>query len=70
MGKKRDKANEHIVELIDELVDTKFYNLGSNCPYYSHVTRPCENFNHDCSECKEDWKAKETERLLAKYFVE
>lgn len=30
MGKKRDKANENIASLIDELVDTKFSSLGCN----------------------------------------
>lgn len=69
MGKKRDKANENIVLLIDELVDTKFSALGANCPYSYKKERPCSNYDDDCEWCKEDWKAKETERLLAKYYV-
>lgn len=69
MGKKRDKANEHIEILIDELVDTKYSALGMNCPYWNEKIRPCDNYDSDCSWCKEDWKAKETERLLAEYIV-
>lgn len=70
MGKKRDKANENIALLIDELMDTKFSALGSNCPYHNEKIRPCGNYDDDCAWCKEDWKAKETERLLVKYIVE
>ena len=43
MGKKRDKANENIVFLIDELVDTKFSALGCNCPYSYEKVRPCSS---------------------------
>lgn len=70
MGKKRDEANENIASLIDELVDTKFSSLGCNCPYSNEKAKPCDNYGRDCSWCKEDWKAKETERLLIKYIVE
>lgn len=70
MGKKRDKANENIELLIDELMDTKFSALGCNCPYSYEKVRPYSNYDNDCEWCKEDWKAKETERLLVKYIVE
>ena len=63
-------GNENIELLIDELMDTKFSALGCNCPYSYEKVRPCSNYDNDCEWCKEDWKAKETERLLVKYIVE
>ena len=69
MEKKLEKANENIVLLIDELADAKFSALGADCPYCDEKVKPCSNYDSDCSWCKEDWKAKETERLLVKYVV-
>lgn len=61
MGKKRDKANENIGLLIDELMDTRFSALGCTCPYYYKKIRPCGNYDNDCAWCKEVWKTNETE---------
>lgn len=68
MGKKRDKANENIRMLIDELVDEKKSALNSDCPYW-HTTRPCLRHENDCDSCKEDWKEQMREHLEKKYIV-
>ena len=69
MGKKRDKANEHIEILIDELVSEKISNLGTTCPYFIESVRPCELYNSDCSLCKEQWGEDIRERLTKQYVV-
>lgn len=69
MGKKRDKANENIVILIDELVDTKIYFLGDNCPYADKDYKPCIKFESNCEYCKESWGYDKKSELLEKYFV-
>ena len=64
MGKKRDKANENIEILIDELITEKISNLGNNCPYWRNDVRPCEKYDNDCSWCKAQWeKIKENDYL-------
>lgn len=69
MGKKRDKANENIEILIDELITEKLSNLGNNCPYWRDDIRPCEKYSNDCSWCKEQWGEDKRERLLDEYIV-
>lgn len=56
MGKKRDKANENIALLIDELVDARLSALGDNCPYCDEKIRPCSDYDNNCESCKEDWE--------------
>lgn len=71
MGKKRDKANENIEILIDELVSERVSNLGSDCPYYSAEIKPCKckKYDNDCNWCKEQWGEDIRERLLKQYIV-
>ena len=69
MGKKRDKANENIEILIDELITEKISNLGNNCPYWRNYVRPCEKYDNDCSWCKAQWGEDKRERLLDEYIV-
>ena len=69
MGKKRDKANENIEILIDELITEKMSNLGTSCPYWRNDVRPCENYDNDCSWCKSQWGEDKRERLLDEYIV-
>ena len=69
MGKKRDKANEHIQMLVEELVDTKLSHLGVMCPYSKQKVRPCEKYDTDCAWCKEQWGEIEKQRLLQRYVV-
>lgn len=69
MGKKRDKANENIEILIDELIDARKEALGaSNCPFYN-TTKPCKENENDCFGCKDDYFEKMREELLEKYIV-
>lgn len=70
MEKKRDRANENIALLVDELVDARLSALGNNCPYFDEKVKPCSNYDNSCECCKEDWGAKETERLMTKYIVD
>ena len=69
VGKKRDKANENIEILIDELITEKISNLGNNCPYWRNDVRPCEKYDNDCSWCKAQWGEDKRERLLDEYIV-
>lgn len=69
MGKKRDKANEHIAILIDELVSERVSSLGTNCPHWRNSVRPCGQYNNDCAWCKEQWEEDMRERLTNKYIV-
>ena len=69
MGKKRDKANENIEILIDELITEKISNLGNSCPYWRNGVRPCEKYDNDCSLCKTQWGEDKRERLLDEYIV-
>ena len=69
MGKKRDKANENIEILIDELITEKMSNLGNSCPYWRNDVRPCEKYDNDCSWCKAQWGEDKRERLLDEYIV-
>ena len=69
MGKKRDKANENIEILINELITEKISNLGNNCPYWRNDVRPCEKYDNDCSWCKTQWGEDKREQLLEEYIV-
>ena len=69
MGKKRDKANENIEILIDELITEKISNLGNSCLYCMNDVRPCEKYDNDCSWCKTQWGEDKRERLLDEYIV-
>lgn len=69
MGKKRDKANENIVSLIDELIDTRKEALGNYCPYggSGNPENDCEHIN--CSDCKEKYFENMRVRVLEEYIV-
>ena len=75
MGKKRDLANEHIVDLITNLIGyMQGYVGNSNCPYKYNllgaedIKKP-DNCS-DCETCKHDfWLSLESE-LLDKNVVE
>lgn len=70
MGKKRDKANENILELIDMLVSTEEIALGEgNCPYYAEKVRPCSTYESQCGWCKEVYFDTRKENLEKKYVV-
>ena len=69
MGKKRDKANENIEILIDELITEKISNLGNSCSYWRNDVRPCEKYDNDCLWCKTQWGEDKKERLLEEYIV-
>lgn len=75
MGKKRDLANKHIKELIDELVAYEESYVGnSNCPYRfdlfgaDGIEKPksCE----DCIGCKENFFLQVNNNLRKKFIVE
>lgn len=69
MGKKRDKANENIETLIEELVDARKEALGhGNCPYYTGQ-RPCEDNDNNCDLCKNNYYEEMRYELLKKYIV-
>ena len=74
MGKKRDLANKHIEELIDELVAYEENYVGdSNCPYRFNLVgadgiekpKSCE----DCISCKEDFFLQVNNNLRKKFIV-
>lgn len=70
MGKKRDKANENILILIDSLVSTRESALGSgNCCYWAEKTRPCTKYDNDCVLCKTMYFSKMRENLEKEYVV-
>jgi hypothetical protein len=75
MGKKRDIANKHIEQLIDELVAyEKSYVGRSNCPYIftlfgaEEIEKPksCD----DCETCKEDFYLQVNNNLRKLFIVE
>lgn len=70
MGKKRDKANENIVSLIDELIDARKETLGNAyCPY-GGSGNPENNCEHiSCNDCKGKYFDDMRERLLEEYIV-
>ena len=68
MGKKRDKANENILILIDELIDYMKEATGSyNCPPWSKDERQCDGY--DCYSCKEKYYENKRKELEEKYIV-
>lgn len=70
MGKKRDKANENIVSLIDELIDARKESLGrAYCPYggSGNPEKDCEHIS--CEDCKEKYFENMREQLLKEYIV-
>lgn len=69
MGKKRDKANENIEILIEELIEARKEALGTgNSPFYN-TSRPCEENKNDCFDCKDNYFIKMREELLEEYIV-
>lgn len=69
MGKKRDLANEHIINLVQNMVGYMQGYVGdSNCPYKYNLLG-AENFRKpdkcsDCESCKESfWINLESELL-------
>lgn len=75
MGKKRDIANKHIEELIDELTAYEESYVGrSNCPYLftlfgaDEIKKPksCD----DCASCKEDFFLQVNNNLRKRFIVE
>ena len=65
MGKKRDLANKHIEELIDELVDTRESMGRGYCCYVSEH----DMCIHDCETCKYEYYLDMKENLRKKYLV-
>ena len=75
MGKKRDLANEHIVDLVSNLVGYMRGYVGSaNCPYEYNLLgsedfdKPIKCIN--CESCKDDFWVHLESILLAKNVVE
>lgn len=67
MGKKRDKANENIEILIDELIEARKEALGDgNCPHCGFC--PTDN-SDDCYECKKRYYENMRDELLKEYIV-
>lgn len=64
MGKKRDLANEHILELIDIIVDLTKENLEGCCPL-----EKCTYPKAFCADCKERFLEEYRKELKQKYFV-
>lgn len=74
MGKKRDLANEHIVDLVSNMVGyMQGYVGNSNCPYKYNLLG-AENFEPikctDCETCKYNFWIDLESVLLDKYIVE
>lgn len=75
MGKKRDLANEHIVELISNMIDYMQRYVGRcNCPY-KYKLFGAEKFVKptkcsDCETCENNFWIGLESALLDKYFVE
>lgn len=71
MGKKRDKANENIGELIEMLISAKKSALGSgNCPHAFYGQRDNKSDScDDCYGCKEQYFEDMREQLLKEYIV-
>ena len=74
MGKKRDLANEHIVQLIDNIIEYESMDTRNNCP------KPYSYGNFDCpigdngkkvswGECKEIYLEQLREKMIKKYVV-
>lgn len=75
MGKKRDLANEHIVDLVSNMIDYMQGYVGNcNCPYKyrllgaENLSKP--NKCSDCEKCKSDFWIDLESELLEKYVVE
>ena len=75
MGKKRDLANEHIVDLISNMIDYMQGYVGNcNCPYKykllgtEEFVKPTKCI--DCETCKHRFWIGLESALLDKYFVE
>lgn len=66
MGKKRDKANENIKTLIDELIDARKALGDGDCPHYGFC--PPDNAE-DCYECKKRYYENMRDELLAENIV-
>lgn len=70
MGKKRDRANKNIENLILELIGAMKEALGdAYCPYGGdgNPQNDCEHIS--CSDCKEKYFDEMRERLLEEYIV-
>lgn len=75
MGKKRDLANKHIVDLVSNLVGYMRGYVGSaNCPYKFNLLGS-ENLKKpikcvDCESCKDDFWVDLESELLDRNVVE
>ena len=68
MEKKLNKANENIIELVDELVSAKIAQHTHNC--LQVVLFGCRtNCNGECSTCNEKQMQSYRKMLLNKYLV-
>lgn len=77
MGKKRDLANSHIVDLVSNLIGYMQNYVGSaNCPYQYHlvgaenIEMPEDCCRCDCEKCKHDFWIHLESDLLEKNVVE
>ena len=68
MGKKRDLANEHIVELIDKIIDYESTLIRNSCPKFDCPINDNKN-KIPCEECKENYLEELREEMLKKYVV-
>ena len=76
MGAKRNLANKHIEELINELVAYEEAHVtDSNCPYMYNllgaddIQKPVDCHMVGCESCKEDFYQKVNENLRERCIV-
>ena len=76
MGKKRDRANQNIQTLINELVSYEESYIGCNCPYKmslfgaDNISKPLSCSNVGCESCKEDFFIQVNDNLGKRFIVE
>ena len=74
MGKKRELANNHIVELIDMIIDYENMNTRGNCPKsHSYGNSDCpigeDGKKVSCEKCKDIYFEQLREKMINKYVV-
>lgn len=68
MGKKREKANKNIEELIEELIEARREALGDG--NFPHCGFCPTNNSDDCYKCKNRYYENMRNELLKEYIVE
>lgn len=74
MGRKRDLANENIVELIDKIIDYESMDTRNNCPRpHSYGKFDCPIGDNrqkvSCGKCKEIYLEQLREKMIKQYVV-